>query len=198
MFLFLKTELIMCPGLLGSRHTRTGLSLSQHADCLAARVCCLTQPSACAKRARNTSQLSGEEKRNQEDAESLGVVCVWLGTSSPHVWQSHLPAPPQKTNGTGPRHQPCCKLRPKGKRCLCPVSPTHLPGAYSPKWTPFHVPRPDRSCPESAVPPAKCTKAMRGLGDNLETPGCSQDLNVTAAVRAQAQGLLVGTWHKAG
>lgn len=83
-FLFLKTELIMCPGLLGSQHTRTGLSLSQHADCL-------TQPSACAKRARNTSQLFRDEKRNQEDAESLGVVWVWLDTS---LWQSHVAAPP--------------------------------------------------------------------------------------------------------
>lgn len=71
-------------------------------------------------------------------------------------------------------------------------------GAHSPKWTPFHVPRPDRWCPESAVPPAKRAKAMRGFGDNVETPGCSRDLNVTAAVRAQAQGLLVGSWQKTG
>lgn len=82
-----------------------------------------------------------------------------------------------KRTAPGTRRQPCCKLRPKGERCLCAVLQHICPSAHSPKWTPFHVPRPDRWCPESAVLPAKRAKAMRGFGDNLETPGCSQGLN---------------------
>lgn len=81
-FLFLKTELIIYPGLLGSQHRHMGLSLSQHWG--QAAVCVLGQRDTCVS---HHSSAFGVNEQDEGSAERTEVL--WLNQRSPHIWKSY-------------------------------------------------------------------------------------------------------------